>query len=322
MQARCVASRPTIATSKFDTPTAGTSSASASPRAADTEIRMPVKLPGPMPTAIRSRSAHVAPPLSSTSVSKGISRSACPRPMSSARATTHWSPRSKAAAQCAADVSNARITGVSDTNRAHLGHFGDIMAQQVLDPHLQSDGGRGAARASALHMQIHDAAFEPVERDVAAILCHRGTHARVQKFLDLANDLGIFALMVGMARGVFGIQGHNRLTGLEMFHDRAQDGGFDMVPFGVVGLGDGHEVIAEKHAAYALNAEQACGQRRLVRRFLRREIGCACLQHGLAGQEFQRRGVWCGLGLNKHVSRLSSGYPRYARAGGSCQGLE
>ena len=81
------------------------------------------------------------------------------------RDVTIWSPPNKAAAQCAADVSNARMIW-SDGNRAHLCHFGDVVAQQVFDTHLQRQGRRRAACASALHVQIHHALFEAIKCDV------------------------------------------------------------------------------------------------------------------------------------------------------------
>src|SRR6056297_3224549 len=218
---------------------------SASPRAVATEIRMPVKLPGPMPTPIRARSRHVTPSSAKTSSSSGMRRSACPRPISSAHAVRTWSPHSKAAAQCAADVSNPRVSGL-DTDRAHLGHFGDVMAQQVLDPHLERDGRGRTAGAGPLHMQVDHPALEAVKGDVATILCHRGAHAGVEQFLDLTDDLGILAAMFGMARRAAALAGHHRLTGLVMLHDRPENRGFDMVPLGAVAFGHGHEIIAEK----------------------------------------------------------------------------
>ena len=80
--------------------------------------------------------------------------------MASMREVTIRLPHNKAAAQCAADVSNAKIMG-SDGNRANLGHFGDVVAQQVLDAHFQRHGGRRATGAGPLHMQVDDGPKTP-----------------------------------------------------------------------------------------------------------------------------------------------------------------
>ena len=80
------------------------------------------------------------------------------------------SPQSTAAAQCAADVSKARIFAICDASGgdgAHFQHFGDVVAKQVLDPHFQRQGRGGAARAGALHVQVDHAPVEAVEGDVA-----------------------------------------------------------------------------------------------------------------------------------------------------------
>src|SRR6056297_4001400 len=183
MAGKCSPVATALTISKPDTPIAGTSSPSASPRAAATEMRMPVKFPGPTPTPIRSRSDQVTPASDRISSNRGIRRSAWPRPISSAREASTCPPDNKAAAQCAADVSNPRTTG-SDANGAHLGRLRDIVAQQVLDPHLQGDGRGRAAGTGALHMQVDNAALEPVKGDVAAILRHGRPHPGIQQFLD------------------------------------------------------------------------------------------------------------------------------------------
>src|SRR6056297_3784701 len=182
--------------SSVDTPIAGMPSPRANPRAAETEIRMPVKLPGPTPTPRRVRLAHDLPCSARNDSSIGMRCSACPRDIASTWVPTTRPYENKAAAQCAADVSNARSV-VSDGNRADLCHFGDIVAQQLLYPHLERQGRGRAPGAGALHVQIHNTAIEAVEGDVAAILGHSRTHAAVQKLLDLAHDFAIFAGMFG-----------------------------------------------------------------------------------------------------------------------------
>ena len=91
------------------TPTAGTAKPKANPRAAETAMRIPVKLPGPTPTPIASRSRQDFPASVSISSSIGIKRSACPRLMGSTCSSSRWSPSSKAAAQCGPAQSKPRI---------------------------------------------------------------------------------------------------------------------------------------------------------------------------------------------------------------------
>jgi len=93
---------------------------------------------------------------------------------------------------------------------------------------------------------------------------------------------------------------HHRRAGLEMLHDRAEDGGFNMLPSGVFGLGHGHEIIAEEHAGHAFNRENAAGQRAFPGGVGAWEIGGSGVKHGLARQEFQRSRVRRGFGLNEH----------------------
>ena len=79
-------------------------------------------------------------PSANISASMGIRRSAWPFSIGSCRWAKTWSPDIKTAAQCAADVSNASTKALGG-NRAHLGHFGDVVAQQVFDAHLQRQRG-------------------------------------------------------------------------------------------------------------------------------------------------------------------------------------
>ena len=86
----------------------------------------------------------------------------------------------------------ARRPGVGASHGPDLDHFGDVMAQHVLDPGLQGRGRTGAAGAGTLHVQVDDAVLEILEGDVAAIHRHRRAHPRFQQFLDLGDDLVVF----------------------------------------------------------------------------------------------------------------------------------
>ncbi len=87
------------------------------PRAAATEIRTPVKFPGPIPTPIPARPRQATPAPASICSSIGISASACPLSIGSTWQASRRVPHNKAAAQCAADVSKARTMGQAATGR-------------------------------------------------------------------------------------------------------------------------------------------------------------------------------------------------------------
>ena len=70
-------------------------------------------------------------------------------------------------------------------------------------------------------MKINHAAIKAVECYITAVLRNGRTHACVQQFLDLADDLGIFAVMVGVAGRGRCLAHHHRLARLEVLHDRA-----------------------------------------------------------------------------------------------------
>src|SRR5690348_4861789 len=149
----------------------------ARPWAAAMATLMPVKLPGPTPT----RMAEGTLPSSSSEII-GTSRSECPRPMSSSRDSRHRpSSASKAAEQAALDVSKARITGgivvtcastpqVGELHRLDRFHFGNIVANEALDPTLQSDGRGWAAGAGAMHREKQPTVLIAPVSDVAAVL--------------------------------------------------------------------------------------------------------------------------------------------------------
>src|SRR6056297_800782 len=127
--------------------------------------------------------------------------------MSSMCRATMSSAHSKAAAQCAADVSKARTLGAglivdpgvcSGRDGPDLDHLGDVVAQQVLDAHLERQRRRGAAGAGPLHVQVDNAAIKTMKGDVATVLSNRRTHACVQQILDLVHDLTVLAVVIGM----------------------------------------------------------------------------------------------------------------------------
>src|SRR5919107_4887162 len=88
----------------------------------------------------------------------------------------------------------AAAPAAAPSDRLDLAHIGEEMAQQVLDAVLQR-GGRGrAARAGALHGEIHDAVLEAPERDVAAVARNRRADAGLEQLLDGGDGRGVALL--------------------------------------------------------------------------------------------------------------------------------
>ncbi|MNL50767.1 hypothetical protein D3C87_1738060 [compost metagenome] len=84
-----------------------------------------------------------------------------------------------------------------------------------------------------------------------------------------------------------------------MLHDRTENGGLQMLPFGVI-LGDGDEIEAEINAGDTRNGEEALCQRRGLRLRGVEKLSRAAFQHHLARQELEGRGVRRGFRLNEH----------------------
>src|SRR6185312_17167797 len=92
-----------------------------------------------------------------------------------------------------------------------------------------------------------------------------------------------------------------RTTRGVVLHDRGEDARLELEPVLRAVLSDRDEVAAEEHAGDAVDAEQALRQRRaLGRRLGGGELGGALAHHGAAGNEFQRRRIGRGLGLDEH----------------------
>src|SRR4051812_25247845 len=206
----CGAAKPTSVVS----PIAGLPAASAIPRAAEMPTRSPVKLPGPVVTAMRSISRNSTPASSMTLAISGISASACPRAIgrvSDARMPPRPVSRT-AAAQASSAVSMARmrmadqsaddriritINRTSPAVRSHrpdFDHVGHVMLQQVLDAVTQGGGRRRAARAGPLHVEEDDPVLEAPERDVAAVVLDRGTHPRLDQLFNDGDRLGVLGV--------------------------------------------------------------------------------------------------------------------------------
>src|SRR5262249_28806432 len=217
-----------------DRPTAGLPVARAIPRAAAIPTRSPVKLPGPVVTAIRSRSVNSSCALCRICATSGIKASACPRCISkdsctrrSARAVS-----STATEQASSAVSMARTripdcstksrrdrregtglpaihafcrVGETRKQRSHRADFDHVryeVAQQVLDAVLEGRGRGRAARAGPLHVEIDNAFLVATEGDVAAVTGDGRAHARLDQILDGGNGLRILGVEKFLRRRV------------------------------------------------------------------------------------------------------------------------
>ncbi len=78
-----------------------------------------------------------------------------------------------------------------------------------------------------------------------------------------------------------------------------------MIPFGRIGLGDGHKVVAEEDASHAFDGEKPRRKGRWPGGIGGRKIRRPGVEHSSARQEFQRRRVGRGFGLDEHVSGTS-----------------
>ena len=112
--------------------------------------------------------------------------------------------------------------------------------------------------------EVHDAILEAAERDVAAVIGDRRTHAGLDQLLDGGDGVGVARLeeLVRLAAAAC-VRRHHRRAGHEVLHDGAEDRGLELRPL-AVGLGDGDEVRAEEHAADAVDVEQPLGERRFA----------------------------------------------------------
>ena len=84
-----------------------------------------------------------------------------------------------------------------------------------------------------------------------------------------------------------------------MLHDRAEDGGLQMLPLALA-LGDADEVGAEEHALDAVDLEQARGERRVLALGRIGEFQRPLVEHGPPRDEFQGGGIWRSFGLDEH----------------------
>src|SRR5262249_18225902 len=269
------------------------------PRAAATPTRRPVKLPGPIVTAMRSSSTNSIPASLMTAAISGTRASAWPRaigidrltspsvrPVSSIAAEQASSAVSMAGTRngsaaaplpapppspallspaCGEELGRGRLSAgraAVSSYRSNFDHVRNVVAQQVLNTVLQGCGRGWATGTRALHVEKHDAILEAPERNIAAVIGDGGPHTGLDQFLDDGDRLGVLGIekFIGLGRPHRGAD--DRRAGHEVLHDRAENCRFDMLPLRIR-FRHGDEVAAKKHAGHARNAEQPFRKGRL-----------------------------------------------------------
>ena len=86
--------------------------------------------------------------------------------------------------------------GALEIRRANLAHIGDIMAEHVLDAHLERGSRAGTSLAGTSHLQCDDAVVKSLKHDIAAIHGNGRTNPGVEELLDLANDVVILLTVI------------------------------------------------------------------------------------------------------------------------------
>ena len=77
-----------------------------------------------------------------------------------------------------------------------------------------------------------------------------------------------------------------------------------MIPRAGFSLGHSDKVVAKEHTRHPAGGKDPRCERRAGRGLSTGKVCGAGLQHGLAGQKLQRRGVGCGFGLDEHGAPL------------------
>ncbi len=162
----------------------------------------------------------------------------------------------------------------------------------------------GQPEQAPAHVQVDDTLAEARERDVAAVLRHRGPHARLEQLLDCRHDLSVFRIEAAFS-GVIGASAiYDGRPRHEMLHDRPEDHGLEVLPLGAA-LRHRNEIRAEKDAGDAVDLEQTARERRALGLALAAEIRRPVGQNRLSGDELERRGIWSCFRLDEHAVSAS-----------------
>mmetsp|Transcript_31526 Transcript_31526/g.94013 ORF Transcript_31526/g.94013 Transcript_31526/m.94013 type:complete len:216 (+) Transcript_31526:1115-1762(+) len=140
-------------------------------------------------------------------------------------------------------------------------HLWDVVHEHVLDATFECDGRRGTAFACASHLDHYHASV-PVkapELDVAAILVDSRSDARLQQLFDHRHYLVFFLILIIAVLAA--VRVHRRRAGRKVRGNGVGDGGLERPPGGILLLGYGHKVAAEKDRCHALDGKEPLRQR-------------------------------------------------------------
>ena len=146
------------------------------------------------------------------------------------------------------------------------------MHQHALYAVLQRHSARVACPAGSAQLQLDVAIFKSPELYVASVFLNGRPDARLEKFLDHANDL-VVVLVVGQAILLGGLVAFPSLDDVDDglargdgLRDEGEDLGPDMRPVCIASLGDGDEVGTVEDGRDAVNVHELGSQRGRVRR--------------------------------------------------------
>ena len=114
-----------------------------------------------------------------------------------------------------------------------------------------------------------------MEGNVAAILGNGRPHAGLEQLLDGANEclVAVFKKFAALGDGDRFLPGQHWRGRQVMVHDVAQNGRLQMLPLALA-LGDGNEILAQKHARNTWNREQLLRQHTFIRLVSRPVFAC------------------------------------------------
>ena len=80
------------------------------------------------------------------------------------------------------------------------------MSEQIFNTVFERSCRAGTARAGTAHVQRHDAVLIAMKNNIAAILCHRGAHPRIEQLLYRADNFCIRPGFVILGAAILGIR--------------------------------------------------------------------------------------------------------------------
>ena len=192
-------------------------------------------------------------------------------------------------------------------HRPDFDHVGHEVAQQILDAVLEGRGGRRAARAGALHVEIDNAFLVATECNVAAVAGDRRPDARLDQVLDGCDGLGILGVeeLVRCRVGRLASSATSGAPDIKCSMMAPRTAGFICCQSPSVLVTAMKSDPKNTPPTLSISNSRAC-ERRLRGGFPVGHVERAAFEHGAAGKKFQRRRVWRGFGLDEHRGLLAS----------------